>query len=108
MAAVWKAYIQGQKLGPVDEETIRAWVAEKKVTGRTQIWRPGMEKWLRAAEVEEFASLFEEQESPAREAEESATREAEEAATREAEESAAREAEEAATREAEEAALREA
>jgi hypothetical protein len=56
----WKTYISGKKYGPVDDETIRQWIAEHRVTATTQLWRPGMAKWLKAREVPEFALYFEE------------------------------------------------
>lgn len=58
--ARWKTYISGKKYGPVDDETIRQWIAEHRVTATTQVWRPGMPKWLKAREVSEFSMYFDE------------------------------------------------
>ena len=55
----WKAFIEGKKYGPVDEDTIQRWIKEEKVNARTQLWCPGMTAWTRAAEVKEFAPCFE-------------------------------------------------
>lgn len=57
--AKWKAFIDGKKFGPVDEETIQRWIDEDRVTARTQVWCNGMTRWLPAAEVREFAPCFE-------------------------------------------------
>lgn len=62
--AVWKAYVGGEKLGPVDEATLRGWIADGQVTQQTQVWRPGLPKWLRAGEVEELADAFEAEAPP--------------------------------------------
>ncbi len=55
---VWKAFVGGQKLGPVDEETILQWVREKKVGAKTQVWKKGMAAWVKAGEVELFQSAL--------------------------------------------------
>jgi hypothetical protein len=57
--AKWKAFIDGKKYGPVDEQTIQRWIDEQRITARTQIWCPGMTAWKPVAEIREFAAVFE-------------------------------------------------
>ena len=56
--AKWKAYIKGKKYGPVDAEAVVEWIGEGRVTEKTQLWCPGMPKWAKAAEVDDFAQYF--------------------------------------------------
>lgn len=57
--AKWKAFIDGKKYGPVDEDTIQRWIDEERITARTQLWCAGMSRWVAAAEVREFGACFE-------------------------------------------------
>ncbi len=49
---MWYYAHDGQAVGPVDEVTLRARVAEGVVTPQTSVWREGMEEWREAGSTE--------------------------------------------------------
>ncbi|WP_153366148.1 RDD family protein [Rhizobium sp. ICMP 5592] len=56
--AKWLYGVGNGYLGPVEEDEIRALIHSGAVKGETLLWSPGADKWLRAQDVEEFASAF--------------------------------------------------
>jgi hypothetical protein len=44
----WYAHFDDTNQGPVDESSLRLWIASGKVNGRTMIWKNGMAEWMEA------------------------------------------------------------
>jgi uncharacterized membrane protein len=44
----WYCHIGGQRYGPVDEDTLRSWIHEGRVTGEHLVWSDGMPDWTPA------------------------------------------------------------
>jgi predicted Zn finger-like uncharacterized protein len=55
---VWFAMVAGQQTGPMSRAELGLKAATSAVTGRTYVWKEGMNGWLRAAEVPDLAALF--------------------------------------------------
>ena len=51
-AGHWFHVHRGEKKGPFSLEELSSLVADGTIEETTYVWRPGMEGWLRAAEVE--------------------------------------------------------
>lgn len=56
--AKWLYGVGNGYLGPVEEDEIRALIHSGTVKGETLLWTSGADRWLRAQDVEEFASAF--------------------------------------------------
>jgi len=57
---VWRYILNGEQIGPVDEQEIRALIAKRKITSETLVWTEGMASWVPAKEtplLSNFASL---------------------------------------------------
>lgn len=52
--AQWHCSIQGQQYGPIDEATVRQWIAERRLTAGDHVWREGMADWLPLSSVPEL------------------------------------------------------
>ncbi len=52
--AVWYCHVQGEQYGPIDEETLRNWVAQGRVVASTKVWRTGMGDWVEARMIPAF------------------------------------------------------
>jgi hypothetical protein len=50
--------IKGQKVGPLDEESIRQRLKDGSITAETLSWCDGMEKWLPMSQVPELKEAF--------------------------------------------------
>ncbi|MCX5708963.1 MAG: DUF4339 domain-containing protein [Candidatus Omnitrophica bacterium] len=50
--------IKGQKIGPLDEESIRQRLREGTITAETLSWCNGMEKWLPVNQIPELKEAF--------------------------------------------------
>jgi hypothetical protein len=46
--ADWYCHVQGEQYGPIDEETLRSWVAQGRIVASTKVWRTGMDDWVEA------------------------------------------------------------
>lgn len=57
----WFVQIDGQRHGPVDATTLRAWVREGRLKPSDLVWREGVEDWVAAVKVK---GLFEDVDSP--------------------------------------------
>jgi hypothetical protein len=49
--ADWYCHVRGEQYGPVDEETLRNWVGQGRVTPSTKVWRTGMNDWVEARAI---------------------------------------------------------
>lgn len=47
--AQWYCLINGQKYGPISEETLRQWAVEGRASPNDQIWSEGMAAWASAS-----------------------------------------------------------
>jgi predicted Zn finger-like uncharacterized protein len=56
--ASWYAMVQGQQVGPLSEEGLRAQVAAGAIGARNFLWREGLAEWKRGAELAELAHLW--------------------------------------------------
>lgn len=45
----WYCHIKGQQYGPVDDATLRNWIAECRIMQTDLIWAEGMENWVPAS-----------------------------------------------------------
>lgn len=54
MADEWYYMQEDQRRGPVDLETLRNLVGTGAVTGQSSVWRPGLARWMPAAQVGEL------------------------------------------------------
>ena len=52
--AKWFYVLQGQKYGPVPEETIQTLIATSQITPGDFVWRKGLETWTKVADVAEL------------------------------------------------------
>jgi uncharacterized membrane protein len=52
----WHCAIGGTQYGPVDEQVLRGWIAEGRVTGNDHVWCEGMAQWSTAGE--QFPDMF--------------------------------------------------
>jgi uncharacterized membrane protein len=52
----WYCAIGGTQYGPVDEQVIRGWIAEGRVTGNDYVWCQGLAQWSTAGE--QFPDMF--------------------------------------------------
>ena len=52
----WYCGIQGNQYGPVDDATLRQWIAQGRVTAHDLVWCDGMAEWRPAAE--QFPDMF--------------------------------------------------
>ncbi len=52
----WYCGIQGQQYGPVDEQVLRDWIAEGRLTANDSVWCDGMGAWRPAGE--QFLDMF--------------------------------------------------
>ncbi len=50
--------LEGQQQGPLTLDEIARLVREGRITGRTLVWKPGLEGWTEAAKVPELAGLL--------------------------------------------------
>ena len=54
----WRVKVPAGEFGPVDFETLRAWVQQGRVTPRDFVLSPETNAWVPAANVPQFAGLF--------------------------------------------------
>ena len=52
----WYCAIGGTQYGPVDEQVIRGWIAEGRLTGNDYVWCEGLAQWSTAGE--QFPDMF--------------------------------------------------
>ncbi len=55
--ANWYCYVDGKQFGPIDDATLRQWLAEGRVKPADHVWQDGMPDWLPAAKVDELADV---------------------------------------------------
>lgn len=49
--------IEGNQAGPFSEQELSRLIAEKKITKETNIWKPGLPKWVIAEKLPEILKL---------------------------------------------------
>jgi TM2 domain-containing membrane protein YozV len=54
----WHVRVQDCTYGPVDAETVRAWIHQGRITPDTHVWSEGLPNWTRAGTVEAFRGAF--------------------------------------------------
>ena len=47
-AEEWYAHVDDQNVGPVDEDDIKLWIRDGRVTSDTLVWKQGLHEWLAA------------------------------------------------------------
>ncbi len=52
----WYCGVQGQQYGPLDEQALRGWIAEGRLTANDFVWCEGMASWRPAGE--QFPDMF--------------------------------------------------
>lgn len=52
---IWYIALNDEQVGPLSQDEVRAEIEAGQVTGSTYIWRDGLEDWVMAADVDEFA-----------------------------------------------------
>ena len=52
----WYCHVNGAQHGPLDEQTLRTWIAETRVGPNDLVWMEGMPDWVAASAI--FADLF--------------------------------------------------
>jgi uncharacterized membrane protein len=57
--ANWYCYVDGKQFGPLDDATLRQWLAEGRVKPADHVWHEGMTDWLPAGRVGELADVVE-------------------------------------------------
>jgi len=50
-AGDWYVAIDGDRQGPIDENTLGLWISERRIHADTLVWRSGMQDWKPAREV---------------------------------------------------------
>lgn len=50
--------VNGQATGPYDVATLAQMVMDRKFTAESLVWKPGMDTWLQANQIESLKSLF--------------------------------------------------
>ncbi len=53
--AQWYCLVNGQQHGPVDEDTLRQWIAQHRLTASDLVWREGMAEWCAVSAVPELS-----------------------------------------------------
>ncbi|MFP4053768.1 MAG: DUF4339 domain-containing protein [Phycisphaerae bacterium] len=53
--AQWYCLANGQQHGPVDEDTLRQWIGENRLTRSDLVWREGMDEWVAVSAVPELS-----------------------------------------------------
>ncbi len=51
----WHCHINGQKYGPVDEPTLKQWIAEGRLGKDDLVWSEGMAEWVKLSAVAELS-----------------------------------------------------
>ena len=51
-------HIDGQNVGPLNQDQIRSYIAGGKITPETLAWKQGMEQWAKVKEVAELMAAF--------------------------------------------------
>src|SRR5581483_7942360 len=57
-SAAWFIHIQGENLGPLPLQTIKLMLSQNRLQFADYIWGPGLNKWERIYELDEFAALL--------------------------------------------------
>lgn len=52
--AVWYYSLDGNQEGPVTAPVLKSLIADGKVHGGTDVWRPGLDEWVKASTLEEL------------------------------------------------------
>lgn len=52
--AVWYYSLDGNQEGPVTAAVMKSLIADGKVHGGTDVWRPGLDEWVKASTLEEL------------------------------------------------------
>ncbi len=55
---MYKIYDDGQEYGPIEEQELRSWIREGRVTGATLAFKEGLESWIPLSDFMEFADDF--------------------------------------------------
>ena len=55
------AMVNGAQIGPLAADDLRSQVSLATITDRTYVWRDGMADWVKAGDVAELSSLFQEE-----------------------------------------------
>jgi uncharacterized membrane protein len=55
--AQWHCSIKGQKYGPVEEDELKRWIAEGRLTVLDLVWTEGMAEWKTVSDVPALAGL---------------------------------------------------
>jgi len=50
----WYCVVNGQQYGPVSEDQLKLWIAEKRVTSDNLVWTQGMPQWVPAHTIPEL------------------------------------------------------
>lgn len=50
--------VDGQQVGPLNQEQMKSYVSQGKLTKETLVWKQGMANWIKAGEVSELSSIF--------------------------------------------------
>ena len=62
---MYKIYDDGQEYGPIEEQELRGWILDRRVTGATLAFKEGLEDWLPLSDFIEFSDDFAALEMPA-------------------------------------------
>ena len=54
----WFVHIQGETFGPLSNEIVVLMIKQNRLQFSDYIWRPGLEKWIRISELDEFLVLM--------------------------------------------------
>jgi hypothetical protein len=52
----WYVHIEGETLGPVSAESVKNMLAKSRLGFADFVWRPGLTKWVRVYDMDEFAA----------------------------------------------------
>jgi hypothetical protein len=55
--AQWHCSIKGQKYGPVEEDQIKRWITEGRLTVLDLVWTEGMAEWQAISSVSQLAGI---------------------------------------------------
>ncbi len=52
--AMWKCIVNGQEFGPISEDQLKGWIAERRLTANDLVWTEGMAEWVPLQTVPEL------------------------------------------------------
>ena len=55
---MYKIYDDGQEYGPIEEQELRGWILDRRVTGATLAFKEGLEDWVPLSDFMEFGDDF--------------------------------------------------